>query len=124
MATTAGRLYLTVDALGSTRLVTNTDGTAVVESEDYLPFGEQLAAGTNGRVAAPLTTGGIVPEKKFTGKGAGCGIRVRLFWSQILQFSPRAVHQPGPQAVLFAYDCESAEVEQIRIHAEQPPCTG
>jgi len=70
---TGGTDYLTADALGSTRLVT--DGSmAVKRSYDYLPFGEDLRAGLDGRdgtfppatVATPDVATGI--REGFTGK--------------------------------------------------------
>jgi RHS repeat-associated protein len=68
-----GTQYLTADALGSTRLVTDSAG-AVVRSYDYLPFGEELRAGTAGRDStfppasppAPDNATGI--KAGFTGK--------------------------------------------------------
>ena len=59
--------YLTVDNLGSTRLVTDSQQTP--ERHDYLPFGEELQAGEGGwRVGAPgyFTTSNV--PLKFTGK--------------------------------------------------------
>ena len=53
--------YLTADALGSTRLVTNGSGT-VQECRDYLPFGERLTVGRPG-----CATGDVV-RQQFTGK--------------------------------------------------------
>jgi RHS repeat-associated protein len=62
--------YLTADHLGSTRLVTGSNG-AVQERHDYLPFGEELFAGTGPRtqemgypISEPL--GGV--RQKFAGK--------------------------------------------------------
>src|SRR5260370_18725694 len=40
--------YLTADSLGSTRLVTDGSG-AVTQCYDYLPFGEEIRQGFNGR---------------------------------------------------------------------------
>jgi RHS repeat-associated protein len=61
--TTGGTQFLTADALGSTRLVTDVYGNTV-QCNDYLPFGEDLTAG--GRTC--VSTVDAVPEKKFTGK--------------------------------------------------------
>ncbi len=47
-STDTGTKYLTTDALGSTRLVTNSDG-SLEKSYDYLPFGEEIESGTAGR---------------------------------------------------------------------------
>jgi RHS repeat-associated protein len=59
-----GTSYLTADVLGSTRLVTGT----TTECEDYLPFGEQIQSGTDGRSDGCFSAADVVPEKKFTSK--------------------------------------------------------
>src|ERR1051325_9783452 len=62
-----GTQYTTSDNLGSARAITNASG-SVVSRHDYMPFGEELCAGTGGR-----TTGmgfcavGDTNRKKFTG---------------------------------------------------------
>ncbi len=43
--------YVSVDHLGSTRVLTDSSGT-VKERHDTMPFGEELFAGINGRTAA------------------------------------------------------------------------
>ncbi len=58
-------LYLTQDHLGSTRLVTTTGG-ACVGAHDYLPFGEEIAAGW-GRSGVPCY-GATDTTVKFTGQ--------------------------------------------------------
>ena len=65
-----GTLYTTVDHLGSTRLVLNSSG-APVDYHDYLPFGEEIPAGTGGRGSGNGqnlygTADGLT--HKFTGK--------------------------------------------------------
>jgi RHS repeat-associated protein len=52
-AVTPGTSFLTVDWLGSTRLITNQTGqvTGVVSRRDYAPFGEELQQGVGGRGA-------------------------------------------------------------------------
>ena len=67
---TSGTSTVTVDALGSTRLVTNDDKT-VARRYDYLPFGQEIPAGLSGRTEAM----GYLAESatdwmrvKFTGK--------------------------------------------------------
>ena len=67
-----GREYYTADHLGSTRLITNAGG-GVSHRYDYLPFGEGLSPGVNGR--SPMYSaynGGAYPASdgetvKFTG---------------------------------------------------------
>jgi RHS repeat-associated protein len=63
--------YLTVDALGSTRMMTDAGG-AMRSLHDYLPFGEEILAGVGSRSStyytsgAPLVNDGVA--QKFTGK--------------------------------------------------------
>ena len=66
-----GTLYLTADMLGSTRLVTNSFGSAL-KCYDYMPFGEDIANGVGPRGSCyasgtyPATPD--VSSEKFTGK--------------------------------------------------------
>ena len=68
---TNGLLYLTADALGSTRLATNSTG-AAQECYDYFPFGEDIQQSIGGRGSCYPT--GVYPgnpdieSMKFTGK--------------------------------------------------------
>jgi len=70
--TDASTQYVTPDALGSTRLVTNASGGQVM-CYDYMPFGGDLGNGVDGRgtcfesVAYPSTSADIL-NQKFTGK--------------------------------------------------------
>ncbi len=60
--------YLTVDHLGSTRLLTDANGKPA-KRFDYLPFGEEVFAGIGGRTAAQgYQTGPDPVNPKFTGK--------------------------------------------------------
>jgi RHS repeat-associated protein len=52
-ATNGGTSYLTTDHLGSTRVVTNSTAGAVAR-HDYLPFGEEIPAGTGSNRMAGL----------------------------------------------------------------------
>ncbi len=60
--------YLTHDYLGSLRLVTDRRGNVVVARHDYLPYGEEIPAGTGGRSAqwGPSNDGNI--PTRFTGQ--------------------------------------------------------
>jgi len=58
--------YLVGDHLGSTRLVVNESG-SVVARHDYLPFGEEIAAGSAGR-GVQWGAGNDSVNQKFTGK--------------------------------------------------------
>jgi RHS repeat-associated protein len=72
-----GTQYLTADLLGSTRLITDNSGTQTNwRCFDYLPFGEEIPAGENGRSGcyetmnspAQYPTSADVVNQKFTGK--------------------------------------------------------
>ena len=63
--TQSATLYLTDDPLGSTRLVSNAAGSPV-GYDDYLPFGEEIPSGTDGRGSLYYATDGVT--QKFTGK--------------------------------------------------------
>ena len=79
-ASSCDTCYLSVDQLGSTRAVTNASG-EVVERHDYLPFGEEIYAGTAGRTVGlkyPQSTDGVgAVTIKFTGKERDTEPRVR-----------------------------------------------
>ncbi len=62
---TPGTRYLSVDALGSTRLTTDATG-GDVRRFDYWPFGESIAVDANGRTTA-LGYGAGAPKQQFTG---------------------------------------------------------
>jgi hypothetical protein len=64
-ATPTETQYLTGDHLGSTRLVTNAAGT-VLGYHDYLPFGEEISAGVDGRSGLYGAADGVT--QKFTAK--------------------------------------------------------
>ncbi len=60
--------FITADQLGSTRLVTDSNGNAV-RRYDYLPFGEELFAGIGGSTAAVgYQSGADGFNPKFTGQ--------------------------------------------------------
>lgn len=61
-----GTSYVTQDGLGSVRMVTDNKG-EVRSRHDYLPFGEELAAGTGGRTTQQGYGGTDNMRRKFTG---------------------------------------------------------
>jgi len=65
---TVGTQYYTLDHLGSTRLVTDATGSAgTMQCFDYMPFGAEIANGTDGRASCfGNGTDAFYPE--FTGK--------------------------------------------------------
>ncbi|MEK6303428.1 MAG: RHS repeat-associated core domain-containing protein [Acidobacteriota bacterium] len=62
-----GTSYLTSDHLGSTRVVTKSDGT-VKARYDYMPFGEELASGIGQRTTGLGYSGADSTKQKFTQK--------------------------------------------------------
>jgi RHS repeat-associated protein len=62
-----GTSYLTTDHLGSTRVVTKSDGT-VKARYDYLPFGEELGSGIGGRSVGMGYSAADATRQKFTQK--------------------------------------------------------
>ena len=61
-----GTQYSTTDILGSPRVITDSSGN-VVSRHDYMPFGEELFAGTGGRSSSQGFGGAETLRKKFTG---------------------------------------------------------
>jgi RHS repeat-associated protein len=89
-AGTTGTEYNTADALGSIRLVT--DGSGVPKRRyDYLPFGEEITQGINGRsnlYPVPNTTGASDGQaKKFTGKERDAETGLDYFGARYLSSS-------------------------------------
>ncbi|HEY0324117.1 MAG TPA: RHS repeat-associated core domain-containing protein [Pyrinomonadaceae bacterium] len=62
----SGTSYFTSDNLGTPRIITNSQG-GVISRHDYLPFGEEISAGTDGRTAQQGYVDDDV-KQKFTGK--------------------------------------------------------
>ena len=80
--------YVTVDHLGSTRLLTDSSGT-VSSRYDYLPFGEEIFAGVDGRTTSMgYTTNPDGFDPKYTGQYRD--LETNLDW-----FNVR--HMSGPQ---------------------------
>ena len=94
-ATAVGTTYLTVDGLGSTRLVT-TAGGAVESCEDYFPFGEQIPGGTDGRTAGCFAASEPVMEKKFTGKERDAESGLDFFGARYMSSAQGRFTSPDP----------------------------
>ena len=101
--------YLTVDHLGSTRLMTDGVTATPVERHDYRPFGEELFAGTGGRTAGLgyLTAdAGDDLRRKFTGKERDAETGLDYFGARYLSSAQGRFTSPDwsptPQAVPYA----------------------
>ena len=98
----AGTTYLTVDHLGSTRLVTNASG-APISRYDYAPFGEELTAGIEGRTIAQGFPANQYPtvtpddtEQKFTGKERDAETGLEFFNARYMSSAQGRFTSPGP----------------------------
>ncbi len=102
----AGTQYLTVDQLGSTRLVTDAHG-VVNSRHDYLPFGEEIAdasIGARSSVAGYGSSDDI--KQKFTGKELDAETGLDYFGARYLSSAQGRWMSPDwsatPQAVPYA----------------------
>ena len=89
--------YLSVDHLGSTRLVTDNAGN-VVRRYDFLPFGEELWATTGNRATAPgyqTTPDGFNP--KFTGQMRDTESRLDYFNARYYSSEQGRFMSPDPE---------------------------
>jgi RHS repeat-associated protein len=109
-APTGGVRYVSVDHLGSTRLLTKGSG-ALAERHDYQPFGEELWAGVNGRTeadgypAAPLVSG---TDLRFTGKERDAETGLDYFGARYYSGAQGRFASPDkPFADQHAYDPQS-----------------
>ena len=84
------------DGLGSVRIQTDGAG-AVDKCYDYLPFGEALVNGVNGRpacysqVSTPAVDGGGLAAVAVYGAIAGLGDGAGLLWGSVLLGGPGKV---------------------------------
>lgn len=78
--------FVTLDILGSIRVITDSIG-RVITRRDFLPFGEEIASGTGGRSAAHgyLVTETVRP--KFTGQERDESVRLDYFSARHYDYS-------------------------------------
>ncbi len=98
----AGTQYLTSDFLGSTRLITDASGNPV-RCFDYLPFGEEIPAGENGRSGCYETMGSPqyptspdVADQKFTGKERDAETGLDYFGARYFSAAQGRFTSPDP----------------------------
>jgi RHS repeat-associated protein len=97
--TVTGTMYLTVDHLGSTRLVTNAAG-AAIRCADYMPFGEDVPAGVGSRGNCWGT--GLYPaspdvvSEKFTGKERDAETGLDFFGARYMSSAQGRFTGPDP----------------------------
>jgi RHS repeat-associated protein len=104
-----GTCYLTTDALGSTRLMTDSSG-AVVARYDYLPFGQEIfASGSTGRASvlcgsvSCYPTGGesaYAVNQKFTGKERDAETGLDFFRRRYYSSAEARFTSPDPLPIL------------------------
>jgi RHS repeat-associated protein len=105
-STSAGPEFYTADHLGSTRLVTDAQG-SVKERYDYLPFGEGLGPGVNGRSATYANyNAGAFPAAsdgesvKFTGKERDAETGLDFFEARYMSSAQGRFTSPDPSGLL------------------------
>ncbi len=105
------RCYLIVDHLGSTRALTDGTTGSVVERHDYLPFGEEIYAGTGGRTAAQgylSIPDPIKMRQRFTGKERDAETSLDFFEARYFSGAQGRFTSPdGPFADQSADDPQS-----------------
>jgi RHS repeat-associated protein len=105
---TSGRVFLTADHLGSTRLVTNASG-APVERTDYLPFGDEIVSSTGSprlNVTGYTADSGI--QQKFTGKERDTETGLDFFGARYFSAAQGRFTSPDkPFTDQHAYDPQS-----------------
>jgi RHS repeat-associated protein len=84
--------YLMADHLGSTRLMLDSSGN-IVTKHDYLPFGEEILQGTDGRDA---TWGGSDPRQKFTSKERDAESGLDYFGARYMSSAQGRFTSPDP----------------------------
>jgi RHS repeat-associated protein len=92
-----GTSYLTTDHLGSTRVVTKSDGT-VKARYDHLPFGEEINAGIGARTGAMGYGGADTTKQKFTQKERDSESGLDYFLARY--YSPAQGRFTGPDSLL------------------------
>ena len=102
---TVGTDYFTADALGSTRLLTGT----VTRRYDYLPFGDELPAGTGVRTTAQGYGSAVYPmnppdvvSQKFTGKERDSESGLDYFGARYFSGAQGRFTSPDPK--MFPHD--------------------
>ncbi|MCX6621301.1 MAG: hypothetical protein NTY38_09510 [Acidobacteria bacterium] len=113
---TTGRQYVTVDALGSTRLLTDASG-GVVKRYDYLPFGEDLIAGVHGRTA-PMGYQAAMDDvnPKFTGKERDAETGLDYFEARYFSSAQGRFTSPDPYNII----AEAENRDQFNAYISQP----
>ncbi len=92
----AGLQYLTVDALGSTRMTTNASR-AVVARYDYWPFGEEVEGNATYNDRHLVSGyGGLGPKQKFTGKERDAETGLDYFGARYLSSGQGRFTSPDP----------------------------
>jgi RHS repeat-associated protein len=89
--------YLTADHLGSTRMMTDGNGTQVA-LHDYLPFGEEIPAAMNGRNGL---YGGDEPNQKFTGKERDVETGLDFFGARYFSGAQGRFTSPDPKVITW-----------------------
>ena len=113
--------YVTVDHLGSTRMLTDNTGSANVRRYDYLPFGGRASGRAS--MAGPRAWGGIwllrtIRNPKFTGKNRDFDTGLDWFEVRYLSGAQGRFLRSGPSE-RWSESGGSADVERVRVRQQQ-----
>lgn len=113
-AATCTPCYVSVDHLGSTRMLTNASGT-VVERHDFLPFGEEIPNGIAGRGAQwGIAEVSANLHQKFSGKERDSETNLDYFGARYFSGAQGRFTSPDP---VFASPQKVADPQQWNMYA-------
>jgi RHS repeat-associated protein len=117
-----GTSYLTSDHLGSTRVVTKSDGT-VKARYDYLPFGEELGAGVGQRTTGMGYSAADSTKQKFTQKERDNESGLDYFGARYYSSVQGRFTSPDPYMIIFEKNKgrnQSERETRVRTYISQP----
>jgi RHS repeat-associated protein len=122
----SGTTYLSTDHLGSTRLITGSTG-AILNCYDYLPFGGDIPAGTNGRPAtsSPNSCYPAAPDPadgetlKFTSKERDSETGLDYFGARYFSSAQGRFTSPDPK--IDPYDIADPQTWNKYTYARNNP---
>jgi RHS repeat-associated protein len=109
-----GTSYLTLDQLGSTRVVTKTDG-SVKARYDYLPFGDELASSLGGRGSVSGYGGADSTKQKFASKERDGESGLDYFLSRYYSGAQGRFTSSDSYLIIFEKEKGKDDAESTRI---------
>ena len=120
--TNAGTSFVTADALGSTRLVTDASGNPE-RCYDYLLFGEEIASGTNGRTGGCYSSGTTPLTQRFTGKERDSESGVDFFEARYMSSAQGRFTNSDPSGAAASSRSDPQSWNIVRLRRSNPCST-